>query len=114
MMMQEKACPQRGNRSTGNVHEYTRMMLRGHTIEEVGQQFGVTGHAVRKALQRNGMPTNSRRLLSAIPERSTPTDAAVLRAANHALAQENHDLRSRLAQIEKALAGLTSAHPPGG
>ena len=110
--MRDKSCPQRANRSAGNVHEYTRMMLRGHTLEEVGQHFGVTYGAIRKALRRNGLPTNSRELLAAIPEGCTPTDAAVLRAANHALAQENHDLRSRLAQIEKALAGLTPPQPP--
>jgi len=96
-------CPQRGNRSTGTVGNYTRMLLAGHTLESIGQSYGVTHGAVRKALKAAGLPTNSRRMLAAIPEGCTPTDAAVLRVANQRLAQENHELRARLATIERAL-----------
>ncbi len=99
-------CPQRGNRSGGNVIEYMRMMLAGNTLEQIGAEYGVTHGAVRKALQAAGLPTNSRKLLAAVPEGCTPTDAAVLRAANHALAQENHELKARLRAIRTAVDGL--------
>jgi hypothetical protein len=99
-------CPQRGNRSVGNVIEYMRMMLAGNTLEQIGAEYGVTHGAVRKALQAAGLPTNSRKLLAAVPEGCTPTDAAVLRAANHALAQENHELKARLRAIRAAVDGL--------
>lgn len=96
-------CPQRGNRSTGDVTDYAQMVLRGHTLDQIGDHFGVTHGAVRKALQRAGLPTNSRALLASMPEGCTPTDAAVLRAANHALAEENAQLKNRLAKIKAAV-----------
>lgn len=43
-------CPQRGNRSAGNVIEYMRLMLAGNSLEQIGAQYGVTHGAVRKAL----------------------------------------------------------------
>jgi hypothetical protein len=97
------ACPQRGNRSTGDVNDYAGMVLRGHTLEQIGDHFGVTHGAVRKALKRAGLPTNSRALLAAMPEGCTPTDAAVLRAANQALAAEVAQLKSRLSKIKAAV-----------
>jgi hypothetical protein len=98
--------PQRGNRSTGDVEQYTRMLLTGKTLDEVGDFFGVSHGAVRKALKRRGLPTNSRALLAAIPTGCTPTDAEVLRRANHALAEENAKLKERLTRIQSALKGL--------
>jgi len=98
--------PQRGNRSTGDVEQYTRMLLTGKTLDEVGDFFGVSHGAVRKALKRRGLPTNSRALLAAIPTGSTPTDAEVLRRVNHALAEENAKLKERLTRIQTALKGL--------
>jgi hypothetical protein len=98
--------PQRGNRSTGDVEQYTRMLLTGKTLDEVGDFFGVSHGAVRKALKRRGLPTNSRALLAAIPTGCTPTDAEVLRRANHALAEENTKLKERLTRIQSALKGL--------
>lgn len=47
----------RGNRSTGTVGDYLLMITQGYTVEEVGSQFGITGGAVRKALQRQRLPT---------------------------------------------------------
>lgn len=97
----------KGNRSSGTVHEYTQMMLKGMTLGQIGAHFNVTDGAIRKALKRNGMPTNPHKLLSAMPVGCTPTDAAVLRRANHALATENAGLKARLQKIESALKGLT-------
>ena len=102
----EQTVPQRGNRSTGDVTDYTIMLLKGHTLDEVGDHFGVSHGAVRKALKRRGLPTNARSLLAAIPTGCTPTDADVLRSANHALAQENAELKERLTRIKTALKGL--------
>ena len=99
--------PQRGNRTTGNVVEYTRMLLKGMTLDQIGDHFGVTHGAVRKALKRQGLPTNSRALLAAVPEGCTPSDTDVLRHANHALTQENAELKERLTRIRNALKELT-------
>jgi len=101
-----KRCPQRGNRSAGNAQQYCAAMMRGYTLAEVGAMYGVTHGAVRKALMKAGMPTNSRKVLRAVPEGCTPTDADVLRAANHALAQENHELKTLLRKIRAAVDGI--------
>ena len=98
--------PQRGNRTTGSANEYTRMLLKGMTLSQIGDHFGVTHGAVRKALKIRGLPTNSRALLAAIPTGCTPSDAHVLREANHALAQENTELKKRLVRFKKALEVL--------
>ena len=108
VMPQRNKCPSRANRSKGSVTQYTQMLLRGKTLDEIGAHFGVTNGAVRKALKAAGMPTNSRLLLSAIPEGCTPTDAEVLRAANFALAQENHELKAKLRKVAGALADLAA------
>lgn len=105
--MMRATCPQRENRSAGSPVEYMQLMLSGQTLAQIGKQFGVTHGAVRKALKASGLPTNSRKLLAAMPEGCTPTDAAVLRAANHALAQENHELKARLRAIRAAVDGLS-------
>lgn len=42
------------------------------------------------------------KLQEPVPEGCTPTDAAVLRAANHSLAQEVHELKARLLSIHTA------------
>ena len=105
-MKGRESCPQRANRSAGNVADYTRLLLRGLTLEDVASQYKITAGAVRKALKAKGLPTNSRQLLAAIPEGCTPTDADVLRSANHQLAQENHELKQRLQAIKAAIAGL--------
>jgi len=100
--------PQRANRSTGTVTEYSKMILRGHTLEQIGDVFGVTHGAVRKALKAAGLPTNSRRLLASIPVGCTPTDAEILRRANHNLAAENSALRAKLQAIKTALKNIES------
>lgn len=108
VMQQRNKCPSRANRSKGTVAQYTQMLLRGMTLDEIGDHFGVTHGAVRKALKAAGMPTQSRALLAAIPEGCTPTDAEVLRAANFALAQENHELKAKLRKVSSALADLAA------
>ena len=108
VMQSRTKCPQRANRSKGSVAQYTQMLLRGMTLGEIGEHFGVTQGAIRKALKSAGMPTNSRKLLASIPEGCTPTDADVLRAANFALAQENHELKSKLRKVAAALADMAA------
>ena len=104
--MTTPTCPQRGNRSAGTAREYLQMLLRGHTLQQIGDHYDITHGAVRKALKAKGMPTNSRLLLSAIPTGCTPTDAEVLRQANHALADENAALKARLQKMSDALKGM--------
>lgn len=106
--MSRQKVPQRANRSTGSTDEYTRMLLRGMTLHEIGDHFGVTHGAVRKALQAAGLPTNSRRLLAAIPEGCTPSDAEVLRVANQRLAQENHELKAKLRAVKAAVDAVAA------
>ena len=97
------------NRSTGNVNDYVKLILAGNTLEKIGKQYGISGCAVGKALKSAGLPTNSRRLLQVIPEGCTPTDAEVLRAANHKLIEENHKLRSKFKALKKMLHEIESA-----
>lgn len=105
-MPRNGAVPARANRSNGTAAEYVQLMLRGHRLEDIGGAFGVSGSAVRKALKAASLPTNSRKLLACIPEGCTPTDADVLRAANHALAQENTELKAKLEAIKRSVALL--------
>jgi hypothetical protein len=43
--------------STGSLGDYMLMISRGHTLEEIGARYGVSLAAVRKDLQRHGLPT---------------------------------------------------------
>lgn len=108
VMQQRNKCPQRANRSHGTVTQYTQMLLRGMTLAEIGNHFGVTPGAVRNALNVAGQPTQSRALLSALPEGCTSTNAEVLRAANIALAQENYELNAKLRKVAAALADFAA------
>lgn len=100
--MTDNKVPQRGNRSSGNVLEYTQMLLKGMTLQEVADNFNVSGSAIRKALKYAGLPTQSRSLLACLPEGCTPTDAAILRSANHKLAAENEDLKRKIRGLKSA------------
>lgn len=93
-------CPQRANRSSGSPDSYLAMLKDGKTQREIAEQYGVTHRAIGKALQKLGMPTNSREVLASTPEGCTATDARILREANHRLAIENYELRLRLSKLE--------------
>jgi len=98
--------PQRANRSSGTATEYGQLILRGYTQQQIADQFGVTAGAVRKALIRHGMPTNPHKIMKLMPTGCTPTDAEVLRRANHALAEENSRLREALNRVSGALKSV--------
>ena len=102
----KKKVSRRGNRGSGDVNQYTRSLLTGMTLSQVGSHYGISADAVRKALKSRGLPTNSRALLATIPEGCTPTDAEVLRRANFALAKECTELKARLNRIKTALKGI--------
>ena len=105
-MTTAKTTPSRGNRSTGDVYKYTSLLIKGYTHQQIGDRFGVSGNAVCKALKAAGFPKTSRQVLALFPEGCTPTDAAVLRAANHSLAIENEHLKAKLRAIQSAISGL--------
>lgn len=98
--------PQRGNRSSGSVQEYGRLLLRGYTQQQIADQFGVTPAAVRTALKRHGMPSNPHKIMKLMPPGCTPTDAEVLRRANHALVEENGRLREALNRVRGAIQSV--------
>lgn len=93
----------KSNRSTGTPADYLSLLLRGKKPEEIGDAFGITGSAVRKALAAAGLPTSAAKALGMLPEGCTPTDANVLRAANLRLSTEVFQLRGRLRAARKAL-----------